>query len=74
MLDLRTLLVLMATADLMLAAALWIGANRGLRDGLGCLGAIAGGARALALVDLRAARPGRIGRARPSPGPCWHFR
>ncbi|HET7728535.1 MAG TPA: GGDEF domain-containing protein [Usitatibacter sp.] len=34
MLDLRTLLVLMAVADLMLAAALWIGASRGLRDGL----------------------------------------
>jgi diguanylate cyclase (GGDEF)-like protein len=34
MLDLRTLLILMAAADLILAAALWIGANRGLRDGL----------------------------------------
>src|SRR5512132_1113658 len=34
MLDLRTLLVLMAAADLILAAALWMGANRGLRDGL----------------------------------------
>jgi len=34
MLDLRTLLVLAAAADLILAAALWIGASRGMRDGL----------------------------------------
>ena len=34
MIDLRTLLLGMAVADLMLAAALWIGASRGLRDGL----------------------------------------
>jgi diguanylate cyclase (GGDEF)-like protein len=34
MIDLRTLLVMMAVADLLLAAALWIGASRGLRDGL----------------------------------------
>lgn len=49
MLDLRTLLVLMATADLMLAAALWIGANHGLRDGLASwAGSLV--ARAMALV------------------------
>ena len=35
MLDLRTLLILLAAADLILAAALWIGASRGMRDGLG---------------------------------------
>ncbi|HUP29411.1 MAG TPA: GGDEF domain-containing protein [Usitatibacter sp.] len=35
MLDLRTLLILLAGADLILAAALWIGASRGMRDGLG---------------------------------------
>ena len=34
MIDLRTLLLGMAVADLMLAAALWIGASRGMRDGL----------------------------------------
>jgi diguanylate cyclase (GGDEF)-like protein len=34
MLDLKTLLVLLAAADLILAAALWIGASRGMRDGL----------------------------------------
>ena len=34
MIDLRTLLLLMAVADLMLAAALWIGAGRGGREGL----------------------------------------
>ena len=34
MLDLRTLLILAAAADLILAAALWIGASRGMRDGL----------------------------------------
>lgn len=34
MIDLRTLLLGMAVADLVLAAALWIGASRGLRDGL----------------------------------------
>ena len=34
MIDLRTLLVLMAAADLMLAAAVWIGASRRLQDGL----------------------------------------
>lgn len=35
MIDLRTLLAMMALADLLLAAALWIGARGGLRDGLG---------------------------------------
>src|SRR5687768_9232079 len=34
MLDLRTLLVLLAVADLILAAGLWLGASRGMRDGL----------------------------------------
>ena len=34
MLDLRTLLILLAAADLILAAALWIGASQGMRDGL----------------------------------------
>ena len=34
MIDLRTLLLGMAVADLVLAAALWIGASRGVRDGL----------------------------------------
>ena len=34
MIDLRTLLAMMALADLLLAAALWIGARGGLRDGL----------------------------------------
>ena len=34
MIDLRTLLLGIAVADLMLAAALWIGASRALRDGL----------------------------------------
>jgi diguanylate cyclase (GGDEF)-like protein len=34
MLDLRTLLILLAAADLILAAALWIGASRGMREGL----------------------------------------
>jgi diguanylate cyclase (GGDEF)-like protein len=34
MIDLRTLLVLLAVADLILAAALWIGASRRLKDGL----------------------------------------
>ena len=34
MIDLRTLLILMAVADLVLAAGLWIGASRRLRDGL----------------------------------------
>lgn len=34
MIDLRTLLVLMAVADLVLAAALWIGGSRRPRDGL----------------------------------------
>jgi diguanylate cyclase (GGDEF)-like protein len=34
MIDLRTLLILLAIADLMLAAALWIGASRRLKDGL----------------------------------------
>lgn len=35
MIDLRTLLAMMAVADLLLAAALWVGARGGLRDGLG---------------------------------------
>ena len=34
MIDLRTLLIAMAVADLLLAAALWIGASRRLKDGL----------------------------------------
>jgi diguanylate cyclase (GGDEF)-like protein len=34
MIDLRTLLLLLAVADLVLAAALWIGASRRLKDGL----------------------------------------
>ena len=34
MIDLRTLLLLMAVADLMLAAALWVGSGRGEREGL----------------------------------------
>jgi len=34
MIDLRTLLILLAVADLMLAATLWIGASRRLKDGL----------------------------------------
>jgi diguanylate cyclase (GGDEF)-like protein len=34
MIDLGTLLLLLAVADLMLAAALWLGAGQGLRDGL----------------------------------------
>ncbi|MGZ5111816.1 MAG: diguanylate cyclase [Usitatibacter sp.] len=34
MIDLRTLLILLAVADLILAAALWIGASRRLKDGL----------------------------------------
>ena len=34
MIDLRTLLILLAVADLLLAAALWIGASRRLKDGL----------------------------------------
>lgn len=34
MIDLRTLLVLMAVADLVLAAALWVGGSRRHRDGL----------------------------------------
>jgi diguanylate cyclase (GGDEF)-like protein len=55
MIDLRTLLLGMAVADLMLAAALWIGASRGLRDGLShWAGALVVRASSLALFAWQA--------------------
>ena len=51
MIDLRTLLILVAAADVMVAAVLWLGAGRRLNQGvLGWIGAL--GARALAVSIL----------------------
>jgi len=63
MIDLRTLLLGMAVADLMLAAALWIGASRGVRDGLShWAGALVVRALGLALFAWQAPmQPGVLG-------------
>lgn len=51
MIDLRTLLLVLAVADLMLAAALWLGASQRLRDGMSeWAGSLA--VRALGLILL----------------------
>ena len=59
MIDLRTLLLLLAVADLMFAAALWLGGGRALREG--------GAAWAFSLM-IRALACGIVAAAVPAPG------